>query len=277
MAAKTTSAQEDVSANDSPIYTLFSAEVTDVLTADTILRLAVGVVGAVLVKRFLPLNYVRDIIRALEDIRLDSYDERLISPAILKLGPAAYDFYGKHALEAAYWDHAERAARIRQSLLPGSDPMDLAIARLRNAWEGPVELARSGGRPMFAGMIREIHDGAKLHFDEITRESPGLLDETPASYLTLNWYFSVPADGGGTSVFKHPWHPRDEQHRDGYGYAESVVENDPVATVRPETGDALLFDTRNLHLVRPVNGPGRRVSLSFFLGVTRGGSLQLWS
>jgi len=277
MAVKTTSAQENVSANDSPIYTLFGAEVTSVLTADTILRLAVGVVGAVLVKRFLPLHYARDIMRALEDIRLDSYDERLISPPILKLGPTAYDFYEKHALEAAYWDHAQRAVRARQRLLRGSDPMNLAIARLRNAWEGPVELARSGGRPMFAGIIREIRDGAKLHFDEITRESPGLLDETPASFLTLNWYFSVPETGGGTSVFKHPWHPRDEQHRDGYGYAESVVENDPVATVRPETGDALLFDTRNLHVVRPVTGPGRRVSLSFFLGVTRGGSLQLWS
>ena len=76
MAVKTTSAQENVSANDSPIYTLFGAEVTSVLTADTILRLAVGVVGAVLVKRFLPLHYARDMMRALEDIRLDSYDER---------------------------------------------------------------------------------------------------------------------------------------------------------------------------------------------------------
>lgn len=277
MTAKTISAPENVSANDSPIYTLFGAEVTNVLTADTILRLAVGVIGAVLVKRFLPLRYARETMRALEDIPLDSYDEHLISPPILKLGPAAYDFYGKHALEAAYWDHAQRAVSIRRRLLPGSDPMDLAAARLRDAWGGPVEPARSGGRPMFAGMIREIHNGAKLHFDEITRESPGLLDETPASYLTLNWYFSVPEAGGGTSVFKHPWHPRDEQHRDGYGYAESIVANDPVATVRPETGDALIFDTRNLHLVRPVNGPGRRVSLSFFFGVTRGGSLQLWS
>ncbi len=277
MAVTTTSAQENVSANDSPIYTLFGAEVTNVLTRDTILRLAVGVAGAVLVKRFLPLHYARDIMCALEDIRLDSYDERLISPPILKLGPAAYDFYGKHALEAAYWEHARRAVRTRQCLLRGSDPMDVAVARLCDAWDGPVELARSRGRSMFAGMIREIREGAKLHFDEITRESPGLLDETPASYLSLNWYFSVPETGGETSVYKHPWHPRDEQHRDGYGYAESVVENDPVATVWPETGDALLFDTRNLHLVRPVNGPGRRVSLSFFLGVTGGGSLQLWS
>jgi hypothetical protein len=94
-------------------------------------------------------------------------------------------------------------------------------------------------------MIREISNGAKLHFDEITREFPGVLDETPASFLTLNWYLSMPETGGETSVFRHRWRPADERHRDGYGYgyAETVVADEPVATVRPDTGDAVIFDT----------------------------------
>lgn len=273
----TTATKDDVSANSSPIYTLFDAETTDTLTEDHILRLAVGVAGSVLVKNFLPRQDCDDIMRALGDAPLRSYDENLIYPPILKLGPAAYDFYGAHRFEPAYWEHAERAVRIRKELFHGSDPMDLAIGRLRQAWDGPVELARSESRPMFAGMIREIPHGAKLHFDEITREFPGILDRTPVSFLSLNWYLSMPETGGETAVFKHPWHPRDERHRDGYGYSERVVANDPVATARPETGDALIFDTRNLHLVRPLTGPGRRVSLSFFLGITGNGTLQIWS
>ncbi|MFD0853045.1 2OG-Fe(II) oxygenase, partial [Actinomadura adrarensis] len=155
--------------------------------------------------------------------------------------------------------------------------MDLAIDTIREAWGGPVTAATSRGRAMFSGMIREIREGAKLHFDEITREFPGILDHTPASFLSINWYLSMPEKGGETSVYRHPWHPRDERFRDGYGYLEDVVAGDPVATVRPETGDALIFDTRNLHLVRPVAGQGRRVSLSFFLGITGSGALQLWS
>lgn len=270
-------AAQDVSANSSPIYTLFGAETTGALTRDHLLRLAVGTVGSVLVKCFLPREYCRDIMQALKDIPLPSYDQDLIYPPILKLGPAAYDFYGANRLEAGYWEHARRAVRLRRNLYQGTDPMERAIDEVRRAWDGPVEPARSGGRPMFAGMIREIPEGAKLHFDEITRESPGTLDQTPASFLSLNWYLSMPESGGETSVYKHPWRPADERFRDGYGYSEEVVAGDPVATMRPETGDALIFDTRNLHLVRPIGGLGRRVSLSFFLGITGQGSLQLWS
>ncbi|MFD0853341.1 hypothetical protein ACFQ07_13960, partial [Actinomadura adrarensis] len=113
MTTATTAPQEDVSANASPIYTLFDAETTDVLTKDHILRLAVGTVGAVLVKNFRPADEVADIVRALDDVPLKSYDEQLIWPPILKLGPAAYDFYGAHDLEEGYWRHAEEAVAAR--------------------------------------------------------------------------------------------------------------------------------------------------------------------
>ena len=45
----------------------------------------------------------------------------------------------------------------------------------------------------------------------------------------------------------------------------------------PETGDVIIFDPRNYHVVRPNSGDGRRVSLSFFLGVTGCGELVYWS
>ena len=277
MTSVTAQSGENISANSSPIYTLFDVETTDRLTRDHILRLAVGVVGAVLIKNFSARQDCYDVMESLETCELGAYDEQLISPRIAKLGPAAYDFYGAHRLDERYWQHAADAVRTRAALLRGGDPMDLALARLREAWGGEVEPALSSGRPMFAGMIREISHGAKIHFDEITREFPGTLDETPASFLTLNWYLAMPAGGGETSVFKHRWRPADEQYRDSYGYLETAVAGEPVATLRPEVGDAAIFDTRNLHVVRPVSGEGRRVSLSFFLGITGRGPLQIWS
>lgn len=277
MTSVQTRPRHDVSANGSPIYTLFDVEQTTLLTREHIMRLAAGVVGAVLVKSFSSTADCHDVMDALDDTTIVNYDESLIYPPIAKLGPAAYDFYGTHSLDEEYFTRAREADLARSALLRGEDPMNHAVARVRAAWGGPVEPATTGGRPLFAGMIREISAGAKLHFDEITREFPGVLDETPASFLSLNWYLSMPESGGETSVFRHPWRPDDEGSRDGYGYAESAVADDPVATVRPEAGDALLFDTRNLHLVRPNAGEGRRVTVSFFLGVTGRDALQVWS
>lgn len=268
----------DVSANASPIYTLFDAETVSELTHDSILRLAVGVVGAVRVRDFATPELCEAVMSALDaHPPLGTYDEALIYPPIAKLGPAAYDFYGTHGLGEQYWNDATRAVEVRRTLLHGGDPMEHALNRMRVAWNGEVEYATSRGRPMFAGMIREIGQGAKLHFDEVTRECPGLLDATPASFLTLNWYLSVPESGGELSVYRHRWRPADEMHRDHYGYLPAAVDDEPVAKLAPKLGDAVIFDSRNLHSIAPISGQGRRVTLSFFLGITGHGSLQLWS
>ncbi|MFF8725790.1 putative 2OG-Fe(II) oxygenase [Streptomyces sp. NPDC015171] len=269
--------REDISTNGSPIYTLFDVETTDVLTRDHILRLAAGVLGAVRIRGFSSLQDCRDVMSALETCPLGAYDEALISPRIAKLGPAAYDFYSAHGLDERYWKHGEESAASRSALLRGTDPMDLAVRRLRDAWGDELVPATSGGRPLFAGMIREITHGAKIHFDEVLREFPGALDEPPASFLTFNWYLSMPSSGGETVVHRHRWDPTDERYRDGYGYVEESVAHLPAAFVAPETADAVLFDSRNFHSVRPVDGEGRRVSLSFFLGVTGRGPLAIWS
>ncbi|WP_316524212.1 putative 2OG-Fe(II) oxygenase [Kitasatospora brasiliensis] len=267
----------DVSTNASPIFTLFDTETVDELTRDHILRLAVGVLGAVRVRGFGSPEECAEIMEGLDHREFGAYDENLIFPPIAKIGPAAYDFYGAHTLTDDYWDVAADARRLRGKLYRGTDPMDLAVERIGRAWGDGVEPARSKGRELFSGMIREIHNGAKLHFDEIVREFPGVLDETPASFLTLNWYLSMPEQGGETRVYRRRWKPTDEPYRDGYGYDEQVVAEEPVAVVRPEAGDVVIFDSRNLHAVNGISGEGRRVSLSFFLGVTGRGPLQVWS
>jgi hypothetical protein len=49
-----------------------------------------------------------------------------------------------------------------------------------------------GGRPLFAGMIREFAGGARIHFDEVVREFPGVFDSRN--------YHSVTAGGEGPRV-----------------------------------------------------------------------------
>jgi hypothetical protein len=70
MTTTTSHSQEDISANSSPIYTLFDVETTDRLTRDHILRLAVGVVGAVLIKGFSSRQDCADTMQALENCEI---------------------------------------------------------------------------------------------------------------------------------------------------------------------------------------------------------------
>lgn len=102
---------ENVSTNDSPIYTLFDAETVEELTREHILRLAVGVLGAVHIKNFSSPDDCTDIMKGLEACPLGAYDEALIYPRIAKLGPAAYDFYASGGLDERYWSNPSGPSR----------------------------------------------------------------------------------------------------------------------------------------------------------------------
>lgn len=259
------------------VPTLFSTEVADRLTADHITCLAAGSVGSVRIRKFFNSGQCLEIMRALETYEMGNYDEQLVQPRIAKLGPAAYDFYGDGKLHDEYWEHAVQSTRVRSGLLDGNDPLAAAAKVLAQAWDDEVRPATSGGRDMFAGMIREINNGARMHFDEVIREFVGVLDQSPIAQIAFNCHLSTPFKGGEAVVYRRRWSPRDESQRDGYGYDRALVEGEPSAIVRADLGDAVLFDPRNYHLVEPVEGGGRRLTLSFFIGVTGRGPLCLWS
>jgi hypothetical protein len=280
MTTTTPARPENVSSNQTPIYVLFDVETVDgadKLTRDHLVRLAGGVVGAIHVKGFGTAAESRAVLDGLDRCPLGSYDEEIVQPRIPKLGPAAYDHYDAHGLGDAYWTDAAESERHRATLLDGADPLDTAVSRVAAAWGGGTTPATTGGRRMFAGMIRETTGGMKMHWDEIARELPGALDEPVVAQIGFNWYLSMPEGGGATHVYRRRWLPGDEQWRDGYGYSEALAEHEPKVVVRPEAGDAVFFDPRNYHAVRGNEGPGRRVALSFFMGVTARGPLLYWS
>ncbi|MFJ6721828.1 MULTISPECIES: putative 2OG-Fe(II) oxygenase [unclassified Streptomyces] len=280
MAATTASTRENVSSNQTPIYVLFDVETVESaekLTRDQLVRLAAGTVGAIHIKSFGSPEECGTVLRGLDNVPMGSYDEEIVFPRIPKLGPAAYDHYDAHGLGGAYWEDAEQSALHRATLLGGADPLDLAVDRIRAAWGGPMAPASCGGRPMYAGMIRETTGGMKMHWDEIARELPGALDDPVIAQIGFNWYLSMPEGGGATQIFRRRWLPTDERARDGYGYAEELAQGEPSVVVRPGPGDAVIFDPRNYHAVRGNEGPGRRVALSFFMGVGADGTLQYWS
>ncbi|GGV91783.1 phytanoyl-CoA dioxygenase family protein [Streptomyces massasporeus] len=268
---------ENVASTATPVYTLFESVVTETLDRDILARIGAGTLGAARVPGFFTTEQCDAVTKGLDTCDMGSYDEQLVQPRIAKLGPATYDYYGNAELPPAYWEHTEQSDASRSGLLHGGDPLDAAVRNLEKVWGGRVARATSKGRPMFAGMIREINNGAKMHFDEVVREFPGVVDDTPVCQIAFNCHLSMPSSGGESLVYRRTWKPSDEQHRDGYGYAESIVADEPYARVEAAQGDAIFFDPRNYHLVRPNTSDGRRVTLSFFIGITSSGELTIWS
>jgi hypothetical protein len=260
----------------------FAVRTTDVsaFCRSDLAELLGGATAALLVRDFLPEVLCQAAMDGIGDptFPMAGYDRARVDPPIARFGPVINDYNRECELEPAYWGAASGAGSLWRAAMAGRDPLAASLARLSRAWGAPVGDAVVGGRKLFAGTVREINDGARVHFDDVRREfSPGLFDAgPPIVQLAFNTYLSVPEAGGRTTIWRHRWHPRDDEFRQGYGYADEAVRDDQSLTLLARLGDALLFDPRHFHAVDPGAG-GRRIALAFFLGLSSDGQLYRWS
>jgi hypothetical protein len=260
---------------------LFVPRITDLarFSRTDILDLLSGTVAAIGIRRFLPAQLCATAMARLDGgCVLDAYDRRRVDPPIARFGPVINDYKDDRRLRQDYWPRAGRDRAAWRAAMGPDDPLRTVIAGLAGAWGRPIRPARSDGRPLFAGAVREINDGALIHDDDVRREfRPGLFDEgTPIVQLAFNTWISVPERGGTTRIWRRRWHPADHRLRRGYGYDERAVAGEQVIEVSMGLGDALLFAPGNFHSVDPSAG-GRRVAVAFFLGLVGRGELVSWS
>lgn len=260
-----------------PVFTKFGERCSEELVKQDLVDLAAGTLSAIRVKGFFSKKLCTEIMENLQTVELGEYDQQVVSPRIAKLGPAAFDYYIDGGIGEEYWDHRDQSNEVRSALAKEIDPLFLAMEKISDCWGADVRKASIDGRPLFSGMIREINEGARIHFDEIERELPNGLDDTPVVQLAFNCHLEMPEKGGEATVFRRRWMPHDEDNRDGYGYSYDLVKDQPYVSVRAEVGDAVIFDPRNYHRVEPNKSRGRRVTLSFFIGLTADGMLEIWS
>ncbi len=239
-----------------------------------------GTVAAVGVRNFLPATLCMQAMARLgaDDFELDTYDRQRVDPPIARFGPVINDFKDGDRLRADYWWRARRDRAVWHAAMGRDDTVAVAIGGLARAWGRPIRPALSGGRPLFAGAVREINHGALIHDDDVGREyGPDLFDEGPPMIqLAFNAWISVPSRGGATRIWQRRRQPSDEHLRRGYGYDERAVEGERSIELTMGLGDALLFDPGNFHAVAPSQG-GRRIAVTFFMGLIDRGELVIWS
>ncbi|MFD3356533.1 2OG-Fe(II) oxygenase family protein [Streptomyces fradiae] len=259
---------------------LFTAVEAPAFTTRHLARLAGGTLAAVRVPHFLGPAECRAVTQALDRLPTAPYDRGRVPTRVLRFGPALND----HRLPGGvldadrYWAQADAARTAWDRAAVRPDAVAHAMDRIGEAWGAPVGPATIGGREAFGGTVREIATGLLMHFDDINREFPdGLFDQHVIGQLAFNLYVDVPSGGGATFVWRHRWEPADEEHREAYGYRPGAVAGCQRVELPPSLGDGLLFDPAHFHAVEPNRGGGRRIAFAFFLGITTGGRLVVWS
>lgn len=245
---------------------------------ELIADLAAGRIAAIRVPGLFPPQMCEEVMRALEKIEFDAYDTARVYPAVMRCGVGVSDHRRGGLVADSYWPAVEDARRTWRTLGLAFDPFARCRKALQADWSHPVRVGCHEGRELGEGVAREPNGGFQVHFDDVLREFDGnLLDTALVSQFAFNLYLSVPESGGETVVWRHRWHPDDESYRlpNSYGYAADVVGEAESFELKPAVGEALLFDPRNFHAVRPSEG-ARRVALGFAVGLSTAGELLTW-
>jgi len=245
---------------------------------DHIADLAAGRCAAIRVSGLLTRAQCDQVLGALRAASFGSYATKRVYPPVMRFGVGVSDHRREGKVAETYWSAVTQSNSAWQGLGLPFDPFELCRSAIGAQWPHAVCVGRRGGREMGAGVAREPNQGFIVHFDDASREFSGnLLDVGLVAQFAFNLYLSVPEAGGETVVWRHRWHPGDERHRlpESYGYAENVIDGAESFELKPQAGEALLFDPRNFHAVRP-SCDSRRIALGFSLGLADNGELWAW-
>jgi hypothetical protein len=190
--------------------------------------------------------------------------------------------YKRRGLQAYFDDavtaRAETAAVIEQSF----DPVSRLIALLDRNVQGTVDIAREpDGSSYFAGIIRNSNNGLALHADFAPYQAPLFAVSAVDAQLAWNFYAETPTEGGVTTLHNAMWkwtRSSPGEVAENYPLDASLVAGAQTWSFQPSAGEAVLFNTRNPHVVTQVAQDARdRLAMAAFVGRLPRGDLVLWS
>jgi hypothetical protein len=256
----------------------FRAVTSPKFQRENIADLAVGRCTAIVVPDCMPASLCEATLRALASAPFTTYGAERVYPPVMRFGVGISDYRRDGLVDDSYWEALEEGRRAWARLALPFDPFLVCREALGADWPGEVAVGKRGGRELGPGVAREPNQGFIVHFDDALREFEGnLMDADLVAQFAFNLYLSVPKGGGETVVWRHRWDPSDEAFRrpQSYGYTDHVVGKAESFVLKPEVGQALLFNSRYFHAVRP-SADGRRIALGFSVGLSTAGELLTW-
>ena len=234
-----------------------------------------GDIPAIILPGFIAQSSCGVIVENLQRIGMGNYSH--VNHAVGRLGLAQMEYHLK-CDKAGYFSRVSDAANVYNSAIEfAENPLQKLIQFLGHAQSGGVEIAQDDEfGTYFAGSFRNVMTVGHLHYDFAPFEALGWSVDAIASQLSWNLYLSQPT-GGDLHVYNRMYQPSDEALRVSgeYYYEQQIVAGVDQFTYSPRVGDIVIFNCRNFHEVKPVNGD--RYSLSSFIGKTKSNDLVLWS
>jgi hypothetical protein len=186
--------------------------------------------------------------------------ERIQLPLYEAAGSGRLDEYFNEAF-ASNWD-------IQRRMLPYLAPTSLIHTTLDKLWPSGAQLLRVNGKTAPFGICRKVRPGGAIgihadlsQFDYPVQEF--LQAKTNLSFLIYASNF----DGGELELYPDTIHDQQVYNaltENNYALKRSAI-GEPMLTLKPNCGDAVIFDARRLHGVRPVTGNAERYSVSGFV------------
>lgn len=205
----------------------------------------------------------------------DCYQD--VNPKIERIGITVFEY--DRISKAAYFQAVERVTKLRDCIMAASfNPLERLMVKIRQCTGATVRIA---SEPFYgsyyAGLIRKIEQGTQLHIDYAPLEQSKWEVGTVIAQLSWNVYLTfTPNNDGKTRVYDRQWQPGNDQYKlDSYGYSDTVIADADMISFQPYVGDVFIFNTRNFHIVEPING--QRVTFNSAIGLLPNGEIILWS
>lgn len=227
--------------------------------------------------------FERAIDKAIEQKAMSYYS---FQPPLGFIGMTQFEY--RHKPKAAYFADAPESYRKQRIVLDRSfDAVERIIAQLRAVYPGNVAIAQepemSAAGRYFAGNIRDSSHGASLHADFAPYSAPNYLIANVQKQLSWNLFVSMPEMGGRTLLWNKFWQadvaPGGVSENKPGSFAMDQVEGVESYAYQPLEGEAVIFNSRNLHTFEggKDNSTRRRLQINAFIGLIPSGDLVLWS
>jgi hypothetical protein len=197
-------------------------------------------------------------------------------PQVTRLGISQYQ-HGVKASKAQYFRLAAKARQAQHVAFSSSfDPVSRLIQTFLAVGLDASIMEEPGWGAYFAGSGKLRNGASPIHVDFAPQDSSGWAVGQSCCQLAWNLYLDVPDLGGELIVWDKLWQPEDDIHQvDGnYFYRPAVVDRVRCLSLKANTGEILIINSRNYHAVGDTDD---RLAIGSFISVSSSRQLGFWS
>jgi 2-oxoglutarate-Fe(II)-dependent oxygenase superfamily protein len=240
----------------------------DRMTETSLIKLFYGEVLAIRIKNYYPLDLCEYATKSFLKNKIEHYEN---APSIGRRGMAFYETRNiPERVEQYYKIALENIESIRSLFCPYFSPLDKMRLDLQENWLAGANIENIHNRKMFVGLCRLLEPNVDFlpHQDIFHLDSPSNFRAySLKGQFSANIYLDIADNDGGelnlwTFGYDDKIYP-EMLSTGSYGMNRERLPK-PSLSIKPDRGELVLFNARNIHAVSP--SKSMRISASSFIG-----------